>query len=168
VLDVGCGILERPTYLKDFKKELIFGIDPFDTKFDGNSLKCSSEHLPFQAGFFNLVIASSTIDHFLDWQESFLEIDRVLENHGKLAIYQHLSNTLVKHKATNIDGRWFRIFESGFLIELESEFADPFHSEESQNFDWNFQISDFLIARGYVLKSEALSEGFTFWIKVQK
>jgi hypothetical protein len=94
VLDVGCGILKRPIYLKDFKKEFIFGIDPFDTMFDGNIVNCSSENLPFQAGFFNLIIASSTVDHFLDWQESFLEIDRVLKIGGNLAIYQHLSNSL--------------------------------------------------------------------------
>jgi SAM-dependent methyltransferase len=167
-LDVGCGALSRPVYLDGFSMTSLYGMDPFESDFEGHRIKGTAEFIPLESEFFDLVIASSTIDHFFNWKKSVEEINRVLKSGGNLAIYQHVSESLVRYKASKINGRWFRLFETGYLVELEGKFADPFHSKESQEIEWSAELAKFLRSLNYELVSEINQEGFTFWRKTFK
>lgn len=165
VLDIGCGPLKMPIYLRTASRISLFGIEPFDSRFEGNLISSSSESLPFLNDMFDVVIASSVVDHFLDWQLSLRETSRVLRKNGKLIMYQHLSNQNVKYNGTHIDGNWYRIFENGYLAELEYETDDPFHTEVSQSIDWDIEISKYLTSMGFMLQIESPKEGFSIWVK---
>jgi SAM-dependent methyltransferase len=165
ILDAGCGALPKPIYLRNASDCDLFGIDPFDSNFDGHLSNSPAEFLPFRNNSFDLIVASSAIDHFLDWKKSIAEFKRVLRSNGKLAIYQHLSGVDSKYPGTLINGRWYRIFQHGYLVELLDEFDDPFHTKISQTLGWDVEISKYLTDLGFNLIDFDLDNGFSVWKK---
>lgn len=165
ILDAGCGALSKPIYLRSAAECNLFGIDPFDSNFEGHLSNCTAEFLPFMDESFDLIVVSSAVDHFLDWKKSLTELERVLRPNGKLAIYQHLSATQLKYPGTLIGDRWYRIFQHGYLVELLNEFDDPFHTEASQKLEWDFELADYLENLQFNLIGSELDKGFTLWEK---
>ena len=165
ILDVGCGPLKRPIYLEKAKGGLLVGLDPFDTSFEGNVIAGASEFIPLSDETIQLVVASSTIDHFFDWPTSLKEISRVMRNNGKLVIYQHLSSNGTKYTGTKILGKWYRIYENGYIVELENKTDDPFHTTISQNLDWNLELPKYLITLGFKLLESDPHQSFSIWQK---
>jgi SAM-dependent methyltransferase len=165
ILDVGCGPLKRPIYLEKAKGGLLVGLDPFETNFEGSVIAGTSEFIPLLDETIQLVVASSVIDHFFDWTASLQEIFRIMCKGGKLAIYQHLSSTATKYKGTKIQGKWYRIYENGYIVQLENKMDDPFHTEISQTLDWGLEMPKFLNLLGFRLLEEDTNLNFSIWEK---
>ena len=165
ILDAGCGALSRPIYLRSASECNLFGIDPFDSNFEGNLSNAAAEFLPFQDKSFDLIFVSSAIDHFLDWEKSITEFERVLRSKGKLVIYQHLSSSQSKYPGTLIGDRWYRIFQHGYIVELLDEYDDPFHTKTSQRLEWDFELATFLQKSQFSIIGSDLEKGFTLWEK---
>jgi SAM-dependent methyltransferase len=165
VLDVGCGALKIPIYLEGIEVKNLFGIEPFDSKFAGSLLNCSAEFLPFMHDSFDLVVATSVIDHFMNWKLSLNEIARVLRPGGKLAIYQHLPTLNAMTPGSNINGKWYRLFEHGYLVEIDHEFDDPFHTKESLQIGWDIELARTLATMDFSLITSNDEKGFTIWEK---
>ncbi len=88
-LDVGCGLLPCPAYMKNQKNIKFIGIDPFEDKVKRKFkfVYGIGEFLPFRDGTFDSVIFSSTIDHMIDPRLSIKEAYRVLKDNGILLIW---------------------------------------------------------------------------------
>ncbi len=87
VLDVGCGIGERPVYAT-FDGQYV-GLDPLP----GNGQRAFpfvqglAEKLPFRDECFDGVVSATVLDHLVDPAASLVESRRVLKRDGKLALW---------------------------------------------------------------------------------
>jgi len=167
VFDVGCGPLKTSIYLQKAQNCPLYGLDPFDSKFEGNIISGVSEFIPLTNDSMDLVIASSVIDHFFDWKISLIEIHRILRVNGKFAIYNHLSNNKVEYRGTKISGKWFRLFENGYIVEIENKSGDPFHTEESLKTNWDVELFQFLDSIGFKHVVSESDQGFSIWEKIK-
>lgn len=91
VLDIGCGISEKPEYLKGYPDCLLTGIDPLlpvlkEHPFSFVQGVC--EYLPFADNSFDEIVMATSFDHILLIKESMNEITRVLKKNGKLIIWE--------------------------------------------------------------------------------
>ena len=82
VLDVGCGVLPMPNYLKRCNQP--YGIDPYagDGTRDFPFAQAMGEWLPFPSGHFAAVLSMSALDHALDLHKTLRECWRVLRRYG--------------------------------------------------------------------------------------
>lgn len=88
ILDIGCGINNKPLYLGDYPDNLIYGIDPLEP-LPGKEhpfvfRKGVCECLPFAENSFDAIIMATSFDHILLFKESMQEVLRVLKNGGLL------------------------------------------------------------------------------------
>lgn len=88
LLDVGCGCLEMPEYLR-LTSATVYGIDPFagDKKRQFIFKQGVAEKIPFDDNFFDVVTIATSLDHFLDPGKGIRECYRVLSSNGKLLIW---------------------------------------------------------------------------------
>jgi SAM-dependent methyltransferase len=88
-LDVGCGILPQPSYMKGCNRMHFFGIDLFM----GNEprtfpfAQAYGEYIPFKDKTFDTVLYASVIDHLYDPLMSLKQAHRVLVDNGSLMIW---------------------------------------------------------------------------------
>lgn len=89
-LDIGCGILPRPNYMKD--GPAFFGIDPFygEYKRQFPFAQAVGEHLPFLSQSFPSAIVMSALDHAVDPLTMLREVHRVLIPRGILFAWVEL------------------------------------------------------------------------------
>lgn len=94
-LDVGCGLLPRPVYMRDAKQCQFMGIDPIATgnaKFYGRRefpfAQAIGDYLPFRRESFDCVIFSSSIDHQFSPKKALREARRVLKPGGLLFVVE--------------------------------------------------------------------------------
>ena len=87
VLDVGCGVLPMPNYLKKCKQP--YGIDPFpgDEVRGFPFVQAMGEALPFQSNWFAATFLMSSLDHTLSPRAVICECWRVLRKKGLLFIW---------------------------------------------------------------------------------
>ena len=88
-LDVGCGILPLPYYMKDQPNIEFAGIDPDDegVEREFEFKQALGEELPFKDKTFDGVIFTLSLDHTVDPELCLTEAHRVLVNNGKLFIW---------------------------------------------------------------------------------
>jgi len=91
ILDVGCGCLELPEYMRYTKGVSWTGIDPHR----GESKKFTrivgvAESLPFANETFSAVTFATSLDHLLNPSLSIKEAMRVLKPHGYILIWTGL------------------------------------------------------------------------------
>lgn len=88
-LDVGCGLLPEPEYMRNQPNIKFCGIDPFDVPVKRTfDFKVGfGESLPFRDKTFNAVVFASTIDHMIDPKQALHEAYRVLRKNGLLAVW---------------------------------------------------------------------------------
>ena len=89
LLDIGCGILERPGYLDFPEKERFefYGIDPIDDRsFCGMRVTGCAEFMPFPDGFFDALIFATSLDHVCSLRQTIRESHRVLRQGGKCIV----------------------------------------------------------------------------------
>jgi len=87
-LDVGCGIIPLPRYMKSAPSVKFIGVDPLrgaDRKF--NFIQCKGEELPFIDQVFDAVLFATSIDHIEYPDRAVNECYRVLKNGGYVIIW---------------------------------------------------------------------------------
>ena len=89
-LDVGCGVLPRPVYMREGVH--FVGIDPFfgDGPRQFAFSQAVGEHLPFTSESFPCVSFMSTLDHQIEPSVSLREAYRVMEPNGRLYLWLEL------------------------------------------------------------------------------
>jgi len=118
-LDVGCGLLPEPAYMKDQPNIQFYGIDPFKDEVDREfDFICGTgEDLPFDNETFECVLFASTIDHMIDPQLAINEAYRVLKSKGALVIWY-----IERNKPHLIYGRYNKHHQWGFTNEVMIDF----------------------------------------------
>jgi ubiquinone/menaquinone biosynthesis C-methylase UbiE len=103
VLDVGCGTgyLLRSLAKRYLNADELAGIDPAPSMIevatgpvDDNRMRFSAaraEHLPFPDGEFDLVVSTTSFDHWSDQQAGLRECARVLMPRGRLVLVDQFS-----------------------------------------------------------------------------
>ncbi len=88
-LDVGCGILPQPSYMKACTRMHFFGMDPFtgDEPRTFPFAQAYGEYIPFKEDTFDTVLYASVIDHLYDPLRSLRDANRVLKEDGSLMIW---------------------------------------------------------------------------------
>lgn len=92
ILDVGCGQLHLPEYLRDWPPDQIAGIDPLPP-FQTHSFPYAqtfAENIPWPDGSFETVIVGTSLDHFYLLDAALAEIKRVLKPGGRLLLWTTL------------------------------------------------------------------------------
>lgn len=91
VLDVGCGVIELPEYMKYCNVEW-WGIDPLDLDIDRkfNYICGLAENMPFDDCEFDCVIFAASLNHMNDVKKAVSETHRVLKRHGLLIVWTGL------------------------------------------------------------------------------
>ena len=88
-LDVGCGLLAEPIYMRHARQLDFVGIDPMQIYVERRFpfAQAYGDFLPFGASCFDGVLYSSTLDHVFNPQQALEEGLRVLRPGGKLVIF---------------------------------------------------------------------------------
>ena len=88
-LDIGCGCLSLPSYMKLNSKIKWIGIDPFfgDVKRKFPFAQALGEYLPFKEQIFDGILYASTIDHLIDPIKSLKYSYKILKSQGRLYIW---------------------------------------------------------------------------------
>jgi len=88
-LDVGCGMLAKPSYMRGNGNVRYIGIDPFfgDKKRSFLFAQAIGEHLPFKSNSFDGVFFATTIDHVIEPKSCVKETFKVLKPKGKLFVW---------------------------------------------------------------------------------
>lgn len=119
-LDVGCGLLPEPSYMKDQPDITFTGIDPFGDevirKF--HFVQGVGECIPFKNEHYDCVLFASTIDHMIDPQLAIKEAYRVLKTGGSLVIWY-----TERSKPHLIFGKYNRHHQWGFTNEVLVDFV---------------------------------------------
>ena len=91
-LDVGCGVLETPYYMKVADSVEFFGIDPYkEVKRRTFVFKEGyAENLPWEDKFFDGVLFATSLDHVKSPAASISEAHRVLKDDGHLFVWVSL------------------------------------------------------------------------------
>ena len=92
LLDIGCGALERPSYIPRKRHITPFGIDPYfgDRDREFPFAQALGEFLPFRSDSFDNVVIATSLDHVYFPKMVLDNSFRVLNNRGKLFIWQTL------------------------------------------------------------------------------
>jgi SAM-dependent methyltransferase len=88
-LDVGCGVLPFPAYMKESPDVTFYGIDPFlgDINRSFPFVQGLGDYLPFRNETFESILYASTIDHMIEPDLSLRDACRVLAEDGVLFIW---------------------------------------------------------------------------------
>jgi ubiquinone/menaquinone biosynthesis C-methylase UbiE len=95
-LDIGCGLLNEPIYIKESRHHCDFiGIDPIAV---GNNkiykprsfqfIQAIGDYLPFPNESFDGVVFSSTLDHHINPSKALAEANRILRKEGEIYIVE--------------------------------------------------------------------------------
>jgi SAM-dependent methyltransferase len=133
VLDIGCGPVPVPRYLSGYPVECMAGVDPFGEAAEHpfQFARAFAEFLPWEDGTFDRVIAATSLDHVLLLDDSFDEINRVLNPDGLFLLWISLVPGAIAYDPFNenlslvdefhvfhFDGPWFEaVFSRHFEIE---------------------------------------------------
>ena len=88
-IDIGCGLLPTPQYMKGQDNIRFFGVDPYQDKIDRSFefAVAIGEELPFRSETFDGAMFASSIDHAINPKNALIEARRVLKNNGKLFVW---------------------------------------------------------------------------------
>ena len=88
-LDIGCGALALPAYMKVAVNVEFTGVDPYkgDVKRKFKFVQGHAELLPFENNSFDMALFATSLDHILEPDSAIIEAHRVLEDDGKLLIW---------------------------------------------------------------------------------
>ena len=127
-LDVGCGLLSEPAYMKNQPNIEFIGIDPFDDKIKREfKFVCGiGEYLPFEDETFDGVLFATTIDHMINPQLAINEAYRVLKDKGVLIIWYTERN-----KPHLIYGNYDEHHQWGFTNEILIDFIQKAQFKKS-------------------------------------
>lgn len=165
ILDIGCGPLKVPNYLRGANLNMCVGLDPFPSKFGGNFIQGTAEYIPIPDQTFDLVIAASVVDHMFDVIRAVNEIRRVLKKNGKFVIWDHLKSPVKNLIGSKYKCNWYRIYNNGLIFKLNHKKDDPFHMTISRKKDWSTKLSGILESANFQLANHDSENNFSIWIK---
>ena len=89
-LDVGCGALPLPAYMKPGKDIEFSGVDPMDLPVSRTFpfVRAYGDFLPFKDGSFDAVAFPSSLDHTLNPLKALEEAGRLLYSEGYLCVWE--------------------------------------------------------------------------------
>jgi SAM-dependent methyltransferase len=90
ILDIGCGILELPGYIRfaDTPSNTLYGLDPIDDRtFRGVRIVGCSEYTPFADGTIDTAIFATSLDHVCSLAQTIAETKRILRPGGVVIIW---------------------------------------------------------------------------------
>jgi len=90
-LDIGCGVIPYPSYMKYPEGEW-WGIDPLDGDSTRmfNFTKGVAEELPFSDNTFDLAVFATSLDHLANVETAVTEARRVVKKDGHIAVWTSL------------------------------------------------------------------------------
>jgi len=92
-LDVGCGILPLPGYMKHAPSVKFTGVDPMTGgRRDFSFVQCKAEELPFRDREFDAVLFATSIDHIEHPTRAVAECFRVLKPGGYVIVWGSFRN----------------------------------------------------------------------------
>ncbi len=97
ILDVGCGLTEKPAYMKKNSNATYYGIDPLpNPKAKFHFYQAMGEYLPFKNNSFDAVIFGTSLEHCYAPVHALKETYRVLKPDGKFYIWfdEHKKKTI--------------------------------------------------------------------------
>ena len=88
-LDVGCGIVPLPHYMKIAESVKFTGIDPYigDKEREFRFIQCKAESLPFEDDSFDAVLFATSLDHIEFPAKAIAEAGRVLKLDGHIFVW---------------------------------------------------------------------------------
>ena len=149
LLDIGCGPLNIPAYLRgprDAGIEII-GLDPIPSKdFEGFRIVGCSEFMPCPSNSIDTAIFGTSLDHVVDLDTTIFETKRVLGVKGRVLVWmgdQHrpwgrrllsyLKSRLLAVKAPYPAYR-YQVFPPDVVVYRPGWAVDPFHSYHESPF----------------------------------
>jgi SAM-dependent methyltransferase len=150
VLDIGCGPLPLPEYLRNLKASGadIVGLDPLDSNdFQGFRITGCSELMPLPAGSVDTAIFATSLDHVVDLTTTIAETRRVVRTGGRVIVWMSdqyrpwwrriLGFTKARLKAcfSSYPGHRYRIYPHGVVLYVPPWAVDPFHSYHESPMD---------------------------------
>ena len=130
-LDIGCGIMPKPFYMKVASSVKFIGIDPFegDKQREFEFVNAKSENLPFRDSVFDGVLFGTSLDHVIDVKKSISEAYRVLKVGGHLFVWTAIKKNdkkyqvwLNKKKPAKYDSFHLQAFTDDSIRELLFDF----------------------------------------------
>lgn len=95
ILDVGCGLLEKPAYIIDaLANAHFFGVDPMLGIMERNFpfVQAYGDFLPFRSNTFEMILYVSSLDHLIKPIQSLREAYKILKPNGYLVIEETIRN----------------------------------------------------------------------------
>lgn len=143
LLDIGCGPLPLPAYLRgprDAGMEII-GLDPIPSSdFEGFRIVGCSEFMPLPSKTIDTAIFATSLDHVVDLDTTLDETKRVLRNNGRVIVWMgdqyrprwrrvlsYLKSRVRAIMAPYPDYR-YKLFPPDVVVYVPSWAVDPFHS----------------------------------------
>lgn len=131
-LDIGCGALRLPFYMKIADRVKFTGIDPYDGyERDFDFIAGIAENIPFENNIFDAVLFATSLDHVINPRIAIHEAGRVLKNEGYLFIWTGIKdgndekyiNWQKKKKPCNYDEMHLWAFTHNSLLKLTNKFT---------------------------------------------
>ncbi len=150
LLDIGCGPLPLPGYLRSPKEAgmEIIGIDPIPARdFGGFRIVGCSEFMPLPPGSVDTAIFATSLDHVVDLDTTIKETRRVLRRGGRVIIWMgdqgrpwwRRTLSYLKSRFRGIFAPFpahrYKLFPPDVVVYVPAWAVDPFHSfHESPRF----------------------------------
>jgi SAM-dependent methyltransferase len=143
VLDVGCGPLRLPAYLRRLKEagSEIIGLDPMDlSDFDGFRIVGNSEYIPLPSRSVDTIIFATSLDHVVDLEATIKEAKRVVTENGVVIVWMgDQSRPWWRRLGSSFKILWkslragyllhrYRIYPPEVVVYVPSWAVDAFHS----------------------------------------
>lgn len=143
ILDVGCGVMDMPGYLK-FDNAVgleLIGLDPIDdNSFNGLQLVAVSEYIPLPDGSVDTAVFATSLDHVCNIQRSLMEVRRILHPEGRVVVWMGDRSTplllRIKNWFLRRYGSWkqgynldhYEIYPNWTVMGIPHGAVDPYHS----------------------------------------
>lgn len=103
-LDVGCGALLKPYYMKVADKVKFTGIDPYEADREFTFKQGYAEDIEYPNRFFHGVLFATSLDHVKDPHRAISEAYRVLKDSGYLFIWISIRKNNWRYKLWKLKG----------------------------------------------------------------
>jgi len=183
VLDVGCGPIDIPEYLKGWQQIQAIGIDPLQPSFALSEMmfvKGIGEYLPFRDESFDSVILATSLDHVLSPLRVLSEARRCLKPDGsalmwlsqqvglKTIFYTNLIPRIIRIISPIIQSArrakdttkplWQKINES---LEVPKGAIDPYHfrhDDEAEIRGWLSSLGFYIVRKSVYIRQDIFLE----------
>jgi SAM-dependent methyltransferase len=165
ILDIGCGPMELPGYLrlKNLDTLKIIGLDPCDSQiFHGLRIVGCSEFVPLPDASIDTIIFATSMDHVCNLDKTITEARRLLSSSGRVLVWMSDRSSSFKNRLKNWLKQRYQSWRRGYPVDKYYLYdnwtvlgvprggVDPFHSyHESPK-----KIAKFFAKKNLILYAE--------------